>query len=791
MLSDVEKISVQNDFFSPEACLQLFPSKNKGTLIYGRNGSGKSSISRAFKVASGENNCGLVVRLFDARENEVILTEEDKKKIFVFNEDYVDKNIKFQEDHLDTIVMMGDAASLTEAIDKCKESYLEVEKRCDALEVRLEKLRDEKNIASPFYYIKEMTKALRGDDSWAGRDREINGRRINKAIRDDKYKDFIGLNPSKSEEQLLNDYNIKLKELESTRLGRCAIVDIVPEIAVDFDAKESRIRHLLSKKIVKPELTEREQSLLRVLEEEGGGKFGERLYFFRDEENKKCPFCFQDISSKYREDLILSMERVLNKRVESHLVELGECYSDLINLNLEPFKGLGSYCECVQLVENVNLGLKKYNDYLEKKRNIPYVPIVVTEALVCDFLHKLKEGLKNLEMERQKYNEEKSKIQPIIDDLNRINNELASFKIKQLAKFYFNQKSILIRLETEFGELNSLKMAEARKLDELEAKKRNVTIAVDSINACLKYIFFEENRLKLEYKNSGYRLLSNGQSVRPCDISEGERNIIGLSYFFTSILDGRDERSAYSDEHLIVIDDPVSSYDIENRVGVLSFLNYKLGKFLMGCPESRVLVMTHDLRAFFEINNIFKELIPLMREEFGGGRIGIGCYELRNKRLIPFSVQNRQEYTELISIIYRYAKGGEDSHEVVIGNIMRQVLEAFGTFVYKEGISKISYSSTVLNSLRDKEYQAYFQNLMYRLVLNGGSHRMNEVQSMSDLEFFTHLSQDEKRRTAKDVLCFIYLLNEAHVLKHLENEGDVKTNLNSWCLNIKSQSANL
>lgn len=36
----------------------------------------------------------------------------------------------------------------------------------------------------------------------------------------------------------------------------------------------------------------------------------------------------------------------------------------------------------------------------------------------------------------------------------------------------------------------------------------------------------------------------------------------------------------FNDEYLIIIDDPVSSYDFENKIGILSFLKLKLSQFL-------------------------------------------------------------------------------------------------------------------------------------------------------------------------------------------------------------------
>ena len=51
-----------------------------------------------------------------------------------------------------------------------------------------------------------------------------------------------------------------------------------------------------------------------------------------------------------------------------------------------------------------------------------------------------------------------------------------------------------------------------------------------------------------------------------------------------------------------------------------------------------------------------------------------------------------------------------------------EVLEAFSTFQYKKGIEEVSTDRSILAILPEKEYQSYFENLMYRLILNNGSH---------------------------------------------------------------------
>lgn len=94
---------------------------------------------------------------------------------------------------------------------------------------------------------------------------------------------------------------------------------------------------------------------------------------------------------------------------------------------------------------------------------------------------------------------------------------------------------------------------------------------------------------------------------------------------------------------------------------------------------------------------------------------------------------------------------------------------------------------SILAILPEKEYQSYFENLMYRLILNNGSHRLDQTRSMSDMNFFTVISDSEKKRTAKEILCFIYLLNEKHVLAHLDGCSNVQSNLSKWCNDVKNK----
>ena len=284
-------------------------------------------------------------------------------------------------------------------------------------------------------------------------------------------------------------------------------------------------------------------------------------------------------------------------------------------------------------------------------------------------------------------------------------------------------------------------------------------------------------------------LLSNGHSVKPSDVSLFESNIIALCYFFANIMQNKEITTTYDKEYLLIIDDPISSFDIENKIGIMSFLKYQLGKFLIGNIDTKALVMTHDLLTFYDLDKVFEELIGECGRRFQGQKLKFNRYELSLQNLQIFKYRQRQEYTELVKAIYEYALGNGNSYEIIIGNMLRQVLEAFATFQYKKGIEEVSTDSYVLDALPEEEYKLYFYNLMYRLVLHGGSHREEQVKALDDMNFFSVVSHTDKQRTAKDVLCFIYLLDEKHIISHLKEYGNSAiTNLEQWCNDIKTRS---
>lgn len=628
-----------------------------------------------------------------------------------------------------------------------------------------------------------MRYALQGDDCWAGRDKLIKGNRQNTSVHNDTYKHLVPFSTSKTRDQLIVEFNETLKSLREAQQGNATISSSISTFNIHYD--EEKIMRLLKMKIEKPELTEREHYLLELAQTGNTSQLNRMVTIFSNKNVCACPVCMQPVSEEYKQNLVQSVQKVLSKAVEEHQESLRQFIMDEIEFNFSPFIKLANTDLCSKLLLEFNAAIKYNNLVIQSKIDDPYTPCEQQLQPISTLLTRLNVAFDKLECERIEYNKEITATKPIVDYLTKINNQIAHFDIQDS---YLRYLACAAQAKKEQEKLVELQNASARtkhRLDELEAMQKNVQVAVSIINNNLNYIFFSNTRFKIDYRNGNYILLSNGKSVRPSQVSQGERNIIGLCYFFASILQNQEESSGYTKEYLLVIDDPVSSFDIENKTGIMSFLRYQLGKFLLGNKDTRAIIMTHDLPTYYDSEKIFKELTAAS-ETICGEKPVYRLYELKNQKLVTFSYNKRQEYSELIKIVYNYALGNATEYELVIGNIMRQMLEAFSTFQYKKGFDDISTDQSILALLPEDVYKTYFENLMYRLILNNGSHRLEQTQSMSDMYFFTVISDSEKQRTAKEILCFIYLLNKNHLLSHLEGCTDIESNLQHWCNDIKN-----
>lgn len=802
MIENIQGIKLSKSGFLSDTVLDIFKSKASETariaLIYGKNGSGKSTIAKSIREAailSGtpENDLPLFL---DNQLNAISINEPLSNSVFVFDETYIDKNIKFNEEHLDTIVLLGKQKSLDDDLKKAESELSKLQTQKKLLEKEKSDLENIESQNSKLYWLNKIKEALKGDGSWAERDRKIKGNRNNSAVNDETYKQFKKPLDNKAKSDLIIKFNEQLEELNDKRnAGNVNLQPLVLNVISQFDTKE--FVDLLNRVLETNNLTERENKIIEIIENSSLATFEEIKEYFEKEDTAICPYCFQNISFVYKNEVLDSIGKILNKEVEEYKAKLEKFRVSTTEtqgaINFDEYRVLKSTSldRLQHLWGEYTESLSKINKLVETKQTSPYAHIEVVEIQIEYQIIELKKLIDVINKEIDVYNASHS-VDILKSELFQLNKDLTYYEISVYLEAYSSRVSKEIKFLDSYNELKDSIKNKMLEVNDIKQKLKNEKIAINLINKWLAYIFYSDNRLKVKCRDSKYYLYSRGESVSPDKISVGERNAIALCYFFLSTMVGDSEDKLYEKECYLVIDDPISSLDIDNRIGLLSFLRYQLEQYISKNTNTKVLIMTHDLQIFFDLEKVGKQVSEFYNQKNKGDnnrkKLGINKYQLVNKQLSLLETKDHHEYTKLLEQVYKYANGTmeESSDMTTIGNSMRRVLEAFSTFLFKQSIEKVTYCPEVQEDLNKFGLCDYFRNHLYRFVLHGGSHMSERIKGLSSTDFIDYLTIEEKQRTAKDIILFLYCINSGHILVHLKDFNEVESVIESWLKEAKS-----
>lgn len=777
-IENLTGIQILSEYFTNQPNLKFFPPHttqgkvNRVALVYGRNGSGKSTISQGFYEYANSINPKNVELSLLSGDNYIKISSNGKpNKIFVFNEDYIDKNVKIKTGGLDTIVLLGKQVGLEKEISETEENIKHISSKLEHKKTLYSKYEDQKDAASPDYWILSIKKDLQ-TKGWAENlGMKINGNSTKARVTDQVIEEIKNTNATEKKEDLLDSFNSKLNIFFKTYKNTLPINKPVCELNFDKNIEKISIE-ILSKIVSKPQLTQREQHILDLF---GITGIVESKEFLSNKTMPICPTCLREMTISKKEEILKEINNIINEEFDAFQKELKKL--DLPILDIEKYsiyKNIDEilYNELVTQLSKLNSEIEKHNDLINNKKNQPFEKIEYKNVDVVINYIETNRVLKKLEKKRISFNMAVNDRDNLKNELKLLNNKLAKI---DLVNSFKELKNSLTKKESEKKQKEQLEKELSELIDtksDLDAKRKDFKIAVDELNSGLEYIFFSKNRLELKLENELYYLKSRGHSVDPNRVSCGERNALALCYFFADIAKNMNADNLYADEMLIVIDDPISSFDFENKIGILSFLKLKLSQILQGCKTSKVLIMTHDLTVMDDLIKTMEEISEKCKNHSKSAEFNV--FQLYNKNLLKFEFKYN-EYTQLLSAIYSYAKSPGEGDGLTVGNHMRRVLEAFSTFSYKESMEKISTKQEILDSLPNEQYKNHFENLMYRLALNNESHFYNTARFLPQTDFFPYLSNDEKQRIAKELLVFMFILNEPHIKSHLPNAvSDIK-----------------
>lgn len=776
-------IEMQGGYFNEPFKLDFFSNNNQNRekeqkngrviLIYGENGSGKTSIAEALNNQDTENSIYKVNYYLD--DKKLSNYNIPKKNTYVYDEEFIDTKVKYSEKdqkakNLKAVVMFGEQVDVDKEIDDLSREESELSNNINHEQEKLNNLR--KEIDETFDLLKYN---LQIDGGWADLERKIRGGAKKASVTKSNINEIFSVTQNvKDIETLKKEFHTRLSLYKSQKSRNAILIDEIEVTLIDYDIFEE-IRHLLNKEYKQPI----RDSTLKWLEEQlrvRGTVFYEDVIEVMESKNEdQCPYCLQKIDLDQKETVLSQLNQLLDDNIKKLNIKI-ETYIKLLEENMVKIIETDKYNA---LGEKVFLDITKINDEIElfnnaleimceklkEKKEKPFLEVEI------DFPElKIDEDVNRINHIVREYNNSLLNIEKTKDELLLLNKQIMIKQFSAQYNAYIKKQDEYVQIEHIIEKLERKKEKYIDRIKELRQKKMNINFALEIINDYLTFIFWDNQRLKLKPSDSGgYEVWSKGVHVELSRLSIAERNIISLCYFFSKLKEDKDLKD--KTPKLIVIDDPVSSFDSQNRIGIISFIKSRIKHLISENNLNKIILLTHD---FFTLIQIEKALSDVNSELINKENYLI--YKLQNKKLTIIQTKKYNNITELLCISAFFSFGeNSDNLEINIGNMLRRVVEGYFSFNYKYSVTDIFNKAEIVSKI-DEERREYYQDKMYRLFLHGESHLEDQVRTGIGNEVEIYISLEEKRNLSKDILCFLYELNDLFIKRHLASINNYTNN---------------
>lgn len=315
-------------------------------------------------------------------------------------------------------------------------------------------------------------------------------------------------------------------------------------------------------------------------------------------ENSVCPLCLQKLDEDAKNRFISFEEYVKSDlqeklQINENKLDKISSYYDRLDLNFEPYKPtLKEIYEISQdfeishnkFVENISVNQQKLkNSVIKADKNIlkELLQIEILSGKVSGFIQNIEE--QNKELEKQKVEDKIAKLENQIKELNA-RKKLKTYKPK-IAREICRLK-IIYFLQEAIGKCNTRSIT----LFSNQLSKKYITINLqNNFKEELKKLGF--NYIKIDPETKGVRgkqyfYLRLGENYNTSTglkdiLSEGEHRAISLATFFS-------ELSIAEHKSSIVFDDPVCSLDHKWR-------NRIAKRIVEEANDRQVIIFTHDI----------------------------------------------------------------------------------------------------------------------------------------------------------------------------------------------------
>lgn len=751
---NIAGIEIENGKFESRTTLNVFKRKTQKvenvSIIYAKNGEGKSTIAKS--IYDYANNDKEYINFINKDGETLLFGESDKNNICVFDEAYIDKTVKFKSGGLDTIVLLG------------KNVYYDNQKEKLNREIEINLKDIEKNKNDLLKCEQELSKwedtrkkILK--DGWAERGKQINGSSKKLSVRKTSIAKILKSCELEDDGEVTTDkFNKLLKEYR--RIDKTS--SLFDSLNIKLSKyNDEKIKKLLSRKF---------NAISNVIDND---LFNiENIQKLLNNNDEVCPLCLRKINDEYKIELERKLHDQLGSDIniyqnqlkeikiniyteEKKIEEISRKYSfffeDEVNSIDEKFRKLKENYQIIN--ELIDIKCEKPQEELSNVLNNKLINFNRTYYDCQKEIDKLSNAIK-------KANDGIKRKENIREALINLNNKLSYEDIKEVTKNIAVKENERQNYNEEIAKLKNSNIDKRNKITEYEEKEENIDLAVDLINENLRCIFLSEKRLYIKYdsKLKNYVIVSKGKEVSPQSISTGEKNIIALAYFFTDI--HKKQQLDNNENYFLIIDDPVSSFDSNNKFGIISFLDTKLKEYSNN-QNNKILVLTHDYQV---INNLFK-----FKGNSNKKNKEVCRLELKDNQITELPQVSSNSYSAMMSKLYDYLNDDlSDDAELYIGNMARKVFNAYSTFNYRCNIDGLINDEDILSksNFTDKERE-YFKSRRYLVLLNPLSHTENRAKLMDDPYFNEEYSNFDIKSSIRNILIYIYKLSPNYVIKNI------------------------
>ncbi|AKI97036.1 AAA family ATPase [Kosmotoga pacifica] len=664
---------------------EKIPEFGKYNIFYGWNGSGKTTITR---ILSAFEKCELgnlkleddSTCIIETDNGELRLSKSEvisdvlKNNIRVFNEDFVDENLDWKSGKASKILIIGkehlqQKKELEETIESLNEKRITLNKKQKEFQAKVRK--KDKILKEARDEVKEELRFIGDVKPKSGHARDY----INYTVRD--------------VEKILTNEKIHLLTSEEflrlkTSLSEKEAKELISVVKINLEWLDQVKEN--SKEIFETVIPKEGVSLLLDLQADEELKEWLRVGYEMHRKKThpvRCAFCGNLIS-------------------EERLRKLGEYFNDVIRELVKEIEEVVSIIDNTYQRETLSLPLEKeqlYNEFqgefLDLKDQFARNVNLIRQEL--NNLRKKLLAKKNNPSHEATFSfgnidKAKSNIENIVVRINELikkhNEKTDSFKEKRAEAAHKLELAIISKYNDDYIEkINECRdmsqsiellddeVAELEiKQKDLEQKLRDHHFAAEEFNKLLKS-FLGRDEIVLETVEGGYVIKRNGRIAN--NLSEGEKNAIALIYFLIKLK----EENFNLRNGIVVIDDPVSSFDSQNLYNAFGFIKEKIKKL----GPKQVFILTHNFP-------FFRLLRGWMEHEKKKERCTL--YMIRSKiepnehrysiidELDELLRDHNSEYTYLFKIIYERANTQNSSMEkdYILPNLIRKFLENYISF---------------------------------------------------------------------------------------------------------------